>query len=102
MLKYELNANQLQWLKDSPDKDDLRRFLIHGPVDTITVVENLDFMVAGRLRGVRVTKPVKSLALAMKEAERIREEYIQAVGMIPLDEDSLGIADTPKQKAVAA
>lgn len=101
MDKYELNAKQKAWVHGSPDKDELCRFLINGPVDTITVMENLDIKVAGRLRGVRVTKPVTSMALALKEAEQIRNEYIQAVGMIPLDEDALGIADTPKQRAVA-
>jgi len=98
---YELNKHQLDWLKESTSKDDKRRFLIHGPVDTISVVENLDIKIAGRLRGVRVTKPVKSLALAIKEAERIRDEYIQAVGMEPLDEKGLGINDTPIQRAAA-
>lgn len=41
------------------------------------------------------------MVLAMKEAEQIRNEYIQAVGMIPLDEDALGIADTLEQKVAA-
>lgn len=98
---YELNAQQKEWVHNSPDKEDLRRFLINGPVDTITVLDALDIKVAGRLRGVRVTKPVNSMALALKEAEQIRAEYIEAVGMIPLDEDSLGIADYPGQGVAA-
>jgi len=98
MDRYELNAKQKAWIHDSPDKDELRRFLINGPVDTVTVMDNLDIKVAGRLRGVRVTKPVGSMALALKEAEAIRNEYIQAVGRTPLDEAEMGIADTPKQR----
>ncbi|SOB60560.1 protein of unknown function [Pseudodesulfovibrio profundus] len=101
MSAYELNPKQKSWLHDSPDKDDLLRFLINGPVDTVSVIEGLDLKVAGRLRGVRVTKPVRSMALALKEAEQIRNEYIQAVGMIPLDEETLGINDNPKQKVTA-
>lgn len=101
MSQYELNARQKAWVHGNPDKDELRRFLINGPVDTVTVMDNLDIKVAGRLRGVRVTKPVCSMALALKEAEAIRNEYIQAVGMIPLDEDDMGIADTPKQRTAA-
>lgn len=99
MAGYELNERQKAWVHGKPDKDELLRFLVNGPVDTVTVIDNLDIKVAGRLRGVRVTKPVRSMALALKEAEAIRSEYIKAVGMIPLDEDILGIADTPGQRA---
>jgi len=101
-MSYELNQRQQAWVKGNPDKDDLRRFLIAGPVDAMTVInEDLDIKVVGRLRGVRVTKPVNSVALALKEAEQIRAEYIQVVGMIPLDEEGMGIADTARQKAAA-
>ncbi|MBI9080298.1 MAG: hypothetical protein JEY79_11235 [Pseudodesulfovibrio sp.] len=98
---YELNGRQKYWLHHQPDKDELRRFLIHGPVDFVVAVEDGYIKIVGTLRGVRVTKPLDNMALALKEAELIREEFIQKVGMIPLDEEGLGIDDTQKQRTTA-
>lgn len=36
--KYRLNHLQINWLNDSPDKEELRRFLINGPVSFTPVM----------------------------------------------------------------
>lgn len=97
---YELSFAQYDWL-NSASKDDFRRFVVQGPVQTTPQIVEGETRYTGRLRGIKVTQPVSSMALALKEAEAIRREYIQDVGMIPLDEDILGIADTPEQRAAA-
>ncbi len=99
---YELNDNQKEWFHSKPDPLDIMRFLIHGPADTVTEeIEGVGLKTFGRLRGIKITACVDSIAFALKEAEAIRTEYIKALGMIPLDEEGMGIADTPEQKVAA-
>jgi len=102
---HELTPAQLEWLAMEQEKEDRMRFLINGPVEVWPVQNEKrtphELRYVGTLRGVAVTKPVNSMALAMKEAEQIRAEYIQEVGMIPLDEDALGIAGANTQEATA-
>lgn len=102
---HNLTPAQLEWLAMEQDKEERMRFLINGPVEAwpLQGEKNTphELRYVGTLRGVAVTKPVRSMALALKEAEQIRTEYIQVVGMIPLDEDALGIADATPQEAAA-
>ena len=97
---YRLNRKQIKWIDSKPQPKDFHRFLINGPIDAI-MAKYTNGQFVGRLRGIVVTKPVCSLALAIKEAEQIRDEHIQIVGLEPLDERGLGINDTPIQKAAA-